>query len=59
MPTWERPDKISLVVPLRDSHAALRYFLFRDVVLLWAKVLDVPEEEAKIVAHEVEYSCLP
>ncbi|CDJ49734.1 hypothetical protein, conserved [Eimeria brunetti] len=60
VPPWgQLPEKTSLVVPLRDSHDAVRYFLFRDVVLLWANILGVSEEDAKVMAQGVEYSFLP
>lgn len=48
-----------LLVPFGDSSDTMRYFLFRDVVLLWAKALQVPEEDAKIVVQGVEDLCLP
>lgn len=60
LPSWDfQMESNSLLVPLRDSRDAVRHFLFRDIVLLWGKVLHVPEEEAKAVAQGLEDSCLP
>ncbi|KAL8270431.1 hypothetical protein Esti_005660 [Eimeria stiedai] len=49
-----RSEKVWLLVPLRDAQDSLQYFKFRDVVLLWARLLKVPEQDAKCVAQETE-----
>lgn len=54
-----RSEKTLLTVPLRDTQDTVRYFMFRDVVLLWAKMLKVPEHEAKAVAQGMEELGLP
>ncbi|KAL8428546.1 hypothetical protein Efla_003317 [Eimeria flavescens] len=52
-------ERTWLVVPVRDSGDAVQYFKFKDVVLLWAKLLNVPEQDAKVVAQEAEDLGLP
>ncbi|XP_026192210.1 uncharacterized protein LOC34619767 [Cyclospora cayetanensis] len=52
-------ENTCLVVPLRESREKTRCFLFRDIVFLWAKLLQVPEADAKAVAQAVDDSCLP
>ena len=52
-------ENVVLIVPLSNSRDAVRHFLFRDVVLLWAKMLQVPEEDAQRVVQAAEDSRLP
>lgn len=53
-PSTVRSEKTWLLVPFRDPPNQVRYFVFRDVVLTWAKVLQVPEKDAKALAQEAE-----
>lgn len=54
-----RKENMLLLVPMRNLRGTLRHFLFRDVVLLWAKILQVPEEDARAVAQGTEDLRLP